>query len=78
MGGQVTSLKGLLSKLEKARDDDEVRAVVVTFDATAMGLAQRQEVRAALMQIKDAGKPVYVFAEAMSMPAYACSPARPN
>lgn len=71
MGGQVTSLKRLIRTLRRGQDNDRVAAVIVTFGQVAMGLGQREEIRKALMQIKRAGKPVYVFAEGMSTATYA-------
>ena len=69
--GQVTSLAGLVDRLDQASDDDEVKAVVLTFDRMSFGFGQLEELREAIGQVKDAGKKVYVHAEGMSTFAYA-------
>lgn len=60
------SLRSLVERLEKARDDDEVKAVLVLLGQTAMGTGQLEEVNHALRSIRDAGKPVYVHADSLS------------
>ncbi|MHC4482273.1 MAG: signal peptide peptidase SppA [Planctomycetota bacterium] len=68
---QVTSLKDLLRRLERARDDDSVKAVVLTFDRMMLGFGQLEEIRGALKELKDANKRVFVHAEGMSTGVYA-------
>ncbi len=55
---QVTT-KALLERLKQIREDDDVAAVFLTFEGTAMGLAQLQDLRDAIAAVKAAGKPVY-------------------
>jgi len=71
MGGQVSSLKGLLKRLARAREDEKVRAVVLTFGGMSMGWGQLEEVRGALTAIREGGKPVHVHIEGMSTGMYA-------
>lgn len=71
IAGQVTSLKDLLGRLEQARNDDAVKAVVLTFDRMELGLGQLEEIRGALKKLKDANKRVFIHAEGMSTPVYA-------
>jgi hypothetical protein len=59
-GPSGLSLKGLVDRLEKARTDDSVKAILLTTETPAVGLAQSQEIARAFRALKDAGKPVYV------------------
>ncbi|MHC4498969.1 MAG: Clp protease/crotonase-like domain-containing protein, partial [Planctomycetota bacterium] len=68
---QVTSLRDLLRRLERARDDDSVKAVVLTFDSMLLGFGQLEEIRGALKELKDADKRVFIHAEGMSTGVYA-------
>jgi protease IV len=69
--GQVTSLTGLADRLEQAGNDDEVRAVVLTFDRMSFGFGQLEELRAAIKRVQDTEKKVYVHAEGMRTFSYA-------
>ncbi len=60
------TLKSLVSRLEKAKDDDEVTAVVVTLGGASLGRAQLEEVRTALLAIRKSGKPVYAHANSLT------------
>lgn len=53
------SFKGLIDRLDRARDDDSVKAVILTVEAPSMGFGQMEELWTALQALKDAGKPVY-------------------
>ena len=69
--GQVMSLTGLIGRMDQASDDEEVEAVVLTFDRMGFGFGQMEEVRAAIRRVRGAGKKVYVHAEGMSTFSYA-------
>ena len=60
LGGQVTSLKDLVERLEKARKDSTIKAVVLTFGGIEMGGAQIEELRGVLMKFRSDRKPVLV------------------
>ncbi len=60
------SLKDLVKRLETARDDDDVTAVVFMVENAMLGRAQAEEIRAVLNQIRKAGKPVYGHADQLS------------
>ena len=60
------SLKSLVERLEKARQDEQVKGVVVLLGQAGMGAAQTEEVYGALRALRDAGKPVYVHADSLS------------
>lgn len=68
--GKLT-LHNLLERIGKARDDKDVRAVLLTLGAeSSMGLAQAQEVRDALKDVVRAGKKVFVYADSYDTVAY--------
>ena len=64
------SFQQLIEKLKKARDDDNVKAIVVLGGSTALGNAQIEEVRKAMDQIKAAGKEIHAHAVSLSMRGY--------
>jgi protease-4 len=68
--GQITSLRILVSRMEQASSDDEVKAVVLTFDGMSLGFGQLEELREAIAGLKAAGKKVYVHAEGMNIFVY--------
>jgi len=70
MAGQVSSLKTLVGQIDQAADDDQVKAVVLTYDRMSLGLGQLEEMRAAINRFKAAGKKVYVHAEGMYTSSY--------
>ena len=60
------TLKSLVNRMEKAKDDEEVAAVVVTLGGASMGRAQLEELRTALLAIRKSGKPVYAHANSLT------------
>ena len=56
-------LKDLVARIAKAQDDERVKAIVVTLDGASMGLAQREELYAAIVDFRKSGKPVYAYAD---------------
>jgi protease-4 len=68
--GQLTSLRSLVGLMEKAGKDDNVEAVVLTFDGMSLGFGQLEELREAITDLKEAGKKVYVHAEGMNIFEY--------
>ncbi len=56
-------LKDIVARLDQARDDDNVKAVVLSMEGASMGLAQREELFAAVSKIRESGKPVYAYAD---------------
>lgn len=71
MAAELTSLKDLVRRMDKASTDDKVKAVILTFGGMQFGLGQLEEVRGAIERLKTAGKKVYVYAEAMDTRTYA-------
>jgi protease-4 len=66
-----TSLKDLVARLEKAREDKNVKAIVLTIDGFGAGLGQAEEIRQVLDALRNSGKEVYAHADSMSMRDYA-------
>ena len=71
MGGQVTSLAELTDRFERASADDNVKAVILTYDGMSLGFGQLEELREAIERVKAAGKKVYVHGELMTTFPYA-------
>lgn len=71
MNADTTSLRSIVDRIHMARDDAAIRAVLVTISPDAqMGLAQAQEIRDALRGVRDAGKKVFVYADAYDTVSY--------
>jgi protease IV len=68
--GRQVSLKDMVSRLKKAAEDKNVKAVVFLAEGEAPGSAQIEELRQAMAQIRSAGKEIYVHADSLSMRDY--------
>ena len=64
------SFPELLDALKKVRDDKSVKALLVEMKYPTLGMAQREELRKALEEIKENGKKIYVHADGFSMTDY--------
>jgi protease IV len=64
------SLRSLVSRIEKAGDDEDVAAVVVLMGSTSLGVGQSEELRKVLDAVKGS-KPVYAHADSISTKTYA-------
>jgi protease-4 len=67
--GGVT-LRELVARLKKAKDDASVKAVVILPEEEGIGSAQVEEVRQAMNLVRTAGKDIYVQADSLSMRNY--------
>ncbi|NQV26285.1 MAG: signal peptide peptidase SppA [Rhodopirellula sp.] len=65
MGSSPDSFLSLTTRMKKTIGDEDVKAVVILAGNTAPGLAQAEEIHGILTDIKKAGKPVYVHADAL-------------
>ena len=63
------TLKDLVARMKKVRDDKQVKAVVLL--GGSLGLAQTEEIRQVLDQIKAAGKEVHAHLDSLSTGQYA-------
>src|SRR5262245_2227465 len=64
------TLKDLVQRMKKAADDPAVKAVVILPEGGTIGLAQTEEVRQAMQQLRKAGKEIYAHADSLSMREY--------
>lgn len=64
------TLRSLIERLHRARDDKEVRAVLLTLGDPGANLAQAQEIRDALVEIRRAGKQTFVYADGYDTDGY--------
>lgn len=74
-GDPPESLKGLLERLDKARKDDQVVAVVLDLQNAALGLAQIEDVHDSLRKFAAIDKDVFVHADSLSTMTYALATA---
>jgi protease-4 len=70
MAGEMTSLKDLVRRLDKASTDGRVKAVILTFDRMDIGSGQLEELRRAIEHVRSSGKKVYAYAEGLGTPDY--------
>ena len=59
------ALKDIVERMNKAKDDKDVKAVVLLLDEVDLGLAQIEELREAMDAIKAAGKEIYVHVDSL-------------
>lgn len=61
--GHAPTLGEVIEGLDRAAKDERVKALVVEAGAGRQGLAQTQELRAAVKRFRAAGKPAHVFSD---------------
>ena len=64
------TLRSLIDRLHRARDDKEIRAVLLKLGDPGTNLAQSQEIRDALLEIKKVGKKAFVYADGYDTDTY--------
>jgi protease-4 len=69
-GSPTVSLKEMVERMRKAKDDASVKAVVLLEEGGAAGQAQVEEVRQAMAELRAAGKEIYAHADSIGMRAY--------
>lgn len=69
-GEETQSLKDYLDLLRKAREDQNIKTVVMRFAATDMGMATAQELRQAVEDLKKKGKRTVALVENDSQVVY--------
>jgi len=62
-----TSLRDVVERMKKAKDDENVKAVVLLLDDVELNLVQMEEIHQALDGIKAAGKKVYAHVDSTLM-----------
>jgi len=68
--GKVTSIQQLIFNIRKAKADKKIKGIILRPGFTGMGWGKAEELRDALIDFKESGKPVYVFAEVMTNTQY--------
>lgn len=71
MSSSIESLKDLTARLRQAGTDDSVKAILLLNGSMSMGLAQAQELRSVLDEIREQGKPVLAHADTLTTRQYA-------
>jgi protease-4 len=69
-GQAPSSLRSLVSRIERAGTDKQIAAVAVLYNGPMIGPAQIEELVAALDRVRATGKPIYLFAESMGTGGY--------
>lgn len=70
LSDQQTSLKTLIGRLETARKDQSVGAVMITLGDFSAGFGQTEEIHKQLMKFRDSKKPVYVHVDQLDSRSY--------
>jgi protease-4 len=65
-----TSLKELVVRLDKARQDKQVAAVVLLLEGDTPGAAQIEELRRSIAELRNSGKQVWAHSDSMDTSAY--------
>jgi len=69
-GPPPQSLRDVVSRMEKAAKDSQVKAVLVLADDAQIGHAQAEELRQAMRDVRSAGKEVYAHGDGLEMGQY--------
>ena len=69
-GERSISLKDLVARMKQARDDKNVKAVVLMLDGAQIGMAQIEELRQTIAQVRAADKDVYAHVDELSLGGY--------
>jgi protease-4 len=51
----------ILENLEKAREDERIRGVILNVGISDLGMGKREEIRGRIEELRESGKPVYAF-----------------
>lgn len=70
-GESSTSLAELLDRLAEAREDEAVKAIILTMDGLQMGAGQMEELRKEFERFKAVKKRVFVHVEELTLGSYA-------
>ncbi|HEY1686993.1 MAG TPA: signal peptide peptidase SppA [Tepidisphaeraceae bacterium] len=67
---QSATMQDVIARIQKARDDDKVKAILLNVGETSLGLAQAEEIRDALADCFKHGKRTFVYADAYDTTSY--------
>lgn len=66
----TVTMQDVITRIQKARDDDKVKAVLLTVGETEVELSEAEEIRDALADCVKHGKRVFVYADAYDSSSY--------
>src|SRR5688572_30707871 len=66
----VATLRSVLQRIEQARDDKDVRGILITIGDPQIGVAQAQEIRDELLELRKARKRTFVYADSYDTDSY--------
>jgi protease-4 len=66
----AVGLNELIKAIKKAADDPNIKMIYMDMSHVAIGIAQREELRDALLQFKESEKPVIAYGDNLSQGAY--------
>jgi protease IV len=61
---QSTTLRSVLERLEKAKQDKDLKGVLISLNGTGLNISQALELRDALQAVRQSGKRTFVYADA--------------
>lgn len=64
------TLRGLTGAVDKAASDPDVPSLIVHLDTPGWGFAQAMEFEQALMRFRESGKPLYIYANTLTLGSY--------
>lgn len=67
---KTIALKQVLDNIEKAKADEQIKAIYINTSFVNAGLSQIEEIRNKLLEFKQTGKPIIAYAEVYSQTAY--------
>ena len=73
MSGELNAtieLKQVLDNIEKAKKDNNIKAIYINTSFVNAGLSQTEEIRTKLLEFKETGKPIIAYSEMYSQSAY--------
>jgi len=73
LSGDVAStieLKQVLDNIEKAKLDDNIKAIYISTSYVSAGISQIEEIRNKLLEFKQTGKPIIAYSEVYNQAAY--------
>jgi protease IV len=68
--GQKVGVIDVINAIENAKKDDDIKGISILNSNSALGMAQRKELRAALENFKNSGKFVMAYANSFSQKEY--------
>ena len=66
----ATTLRSIVERMHLARDDKDVRAVIMTLGEPSLNFAQAEELRDALVELRKAGKKTFVYSDGFDTVSY--------